>query len=51
MVMHTTLKSAQWLDNMPDPLDTVGDVEELFRLVEIKKAKLAEAAIHRASLN
>ncbi len=49
--MHTTLKSAQWLDNIPDPLDTVGDVEELFGLVEIKKAKLAEAAIHRASLN
>jgi hypothetical protein len=29
----------------------VADVEELFRLVEAKKAKLAEEAIRRASLN
>ena len=50
------LKAGQWLDNMPDPLYTVADVEELFRMVEVKKALIArERAIadmcYRASLN
>jgi hypothetical protein len=28
-----------WIDDQPDPLDTVEDVNELFDMVEEKKAK------------
>ena len=31
-----------WWDDMPDPLHTKEDVEELFRMVEEKKAKRAK---------
>ena len=34
-----------------NPLETVADVEELFRMVDEKKAELLAAAIHSASLN
>jgi hypothetical protein len=49
--MAEPLKPGQWLDNMPDPLDTVAEVEELFRMVEEKKAELRAEAIERASRN
>ena len=40
-----------WVDDLPEPLETVADVEELFRMVEEKKAKLKAEAIRKAALN
>jgi hypothetical protein len=45
------LLPGQWIDDLPEPLETVEDVEELFRMVEEKKAKRKAEAIRRASLN
>jgi hypothetical protein len=45
------LLPGQWIDDLPDPLDTVADVEELFRMVKDKEAALRGAAIERASRN
>jgi hypothetical protein len=45
------LKPPYWVDNMPDPLDTVADVEDLFARVDKLKAARLEAAIVRASKN
>jgi hypothetical protein len=41
----------QWIDDLPEPLKTVEDVEELFRMVDQKNAKRLEAAIRKANLN
>jgi hypothetical protein len=45
------LLPGQWIDDLPEPLETVEDVEELMRMVEEKKAELLTAAILRASKN
>ena len=45
------LLPGQWIDDLPEPLETVADVEELFRMVEEKKAKRKAEAILRASKN
>jgi hypothetical protein len=45
------LLPGQWIDDLPEPLETVEDVEELFRMVEEKKAKLRADAIERANRN
>jgi hypothetical protein len=45
------LPPGYWIDDLPEPLETVEDVEELFRMVEELKAKLREKAIERASRN
>jgi hypothetical protein len=43
------LLPGQWIDDLPEPLETVEDVEELFRMVEEKKAKRrAEASAEQA---
>jgi hypothetical protein len=44
-------KPGEWLDYLPEPLETVADVEDLFRMVEVEEAKLQAAAIERASHN
>jgi hypothetical protein len=41
----------QWIDDLPEPLETVKDVEDLFRRVEELKAARLEAATLRASKN
>ena len=38
-----------WIDDMPEPLETVADVEELLRRVAVLKAK--RPGIERASWN
>jgi hypothetical protein len=43
------LPPGYWLDNMPDPLHTKEDVEDLFRRVDELKAK--QEAIEKASKN
>jgi hypothetical protein len=40
-----------WVDDLPEPLETVEDVEDLMRLVEEKKAELRKEAIRKAALN
>jgi hypothetical protein len=45
------LLPGQWIDDLPEPLETVEDVEELFRMVDQKKAMRLEAAIRKANLN
>jgi hypothetical protein len=45
------LKPGQWLDYLPEPLETVADVEDLMRRVAVLEAKRKEAAILRASKN
>jgi hypothetical protein len=45
------LKCGQWLDYLPQPLESVADVDKLFRMVEEKKAALRAAAMKRASRN
>jgi hypothetical protein len=45
------LLPGQWIDDLPEPFETVEDVEELFRMVEEKKAKRKAEAILRASKN
>ena len=49
--MDRPFKPGEWIDDLPEPLDTIEDVEELFRMVEEKKAKLRGDAIRKASLN
>jgi hypothetical protein len=39
------LLPGQWIDDLPEPLETVEDVEGLFRMVDEKKAeRRAEAS-------
>jgi hypothetical protein len=45
------LLPGQWIDDLPEPLETVADVEDLMRPVEVAKAKLLAEAIRKASLN
>jgi hypothetical protein len=45
------LLPGQWIDDLPDPLETVEDVEDLFARVDKLKAARLEAAILRASKN
>jgi hypothetical protein len=45
------LLPGQWIDDLPEPFETVEDVEELFRMVEEKKAERKAEAILRASKN
>jgi hypothetical protein len=45
------LKPGEWLDYLPDPLETVADIEDLFRCVRIREAELKAEAISKASLN
>jgi hypothetical protein len=45
------LLPGQWIDDLPEPLETVEDVEELFRMVDEKKAKRLAEAIQKAALN
>jgi hypothetical protein len=45
------LLPGQWIDDLPEPLETVADVEDLFARVDKLKAARLEAAILRASLN
>jgi hypothetical protein len=49
--MEEPLKPGEWIDDLPEPLENVADVEDLFRRVEILKAKRLEEAIRKASLN
>jgi len=50
--MDKPLKPGEWIDDLEwDALHTKEDVEELFRMVDEKKAKLREEAIRKASLN
>lgn len=41
----------QWIDDLPEPLETVEDVDDLFERVDELKAARLEAAILRASKN
>ncbi len=50
-LMDRPLKPGEWIDDLPEPLETVADVEDLFRRVEELKAKRLEEAIRKASLN
>jgi hypothetical protein len=45
------LLPGQWIDDLPEPLETVADVEELFRMVDTLKAKRLAEAIRKAALN
>jgi hypothetical protein len=45
------LMPGHWIDDLPEPLETEADVEELMRMVEEKKAKLKAEAILKAALN
>jgi hypothetical protein len=45
------LLPGQWIDDLPEPLETEADVEELMRMVEEKKAELKAEAIRKAALN
>jgi hypothetical protein len=45
------LLPGQWIDDLPEPLETVEDVEDLFARVDKLKAARLEAAILRASKN
>lgn len=50
--MDRPLKPGEWIDDLEwDPLHTVADGEDLFRLVEEKKAKRLAEAIRKAALN
>jgi integrase len=40
----------QWIDDLPEPLETVEDVEDLMRRVEVAKAKVQAEAIRKAAL-
>jgi hypothetical protein len=45
------LLPGQWIDDLPEPLETVADVKDLFERVDkLKAARLAES-IRKASLN
>jgi hypothetical protein len=50
-LMEEPLEPDQLIEDLPDPLDTVADVEDLFRRVDALKAKRLEEAIRKASLN
>lgn len=45
------LRPGQWIDDLPETLETVEDVEDRMRRVEVLKAKREAEAIRRASLN
>ena len=45
------LQPGEWIDDLPDPLETKADVEDLFARVEVLKAKRKAEAIRKASLN
>ena len=49
--MKEDLKPGQWLDDQPDPLHTLADVEDLFRRVDVLKAQMRKEALERASRN
>jgi hypothetical protein len=50
--MDRPLKPGEWLADLEgDPLHTVADVEDLFRIMEEKKAKRLAEAIRKAALN
>jgi hypothetical protein len=46
-----SLLPGQWIDDLPEPLETVADVKDLFERVDKLKAARLEAAIFRASKN
>jgi hypothetical protein len=45
------LLPGQWIDDLPEPLETVEDVEDLMCRVEVAKAKVQAEAIRKAALN
>jgi hypothetical protein len=45
------LKPGEGIDELPEPLDSVEDVEEVMRMVEEEKGAHLAAAIRKASLN
>lgn len=45
------LLPGQWIDDPPELLETVADVEELFRMVDELKVKRLAKAIQKAALN
>jgi hypothetical protein len=45
------LMPGQWIDDLPEPYETVSDVKDLFERVDKLKAARLEAAILRASKN
>jgi len=45
------LLPGQWIDDLPEPLETEADVEDLFARVDKLKAARIEDAILRASKN
>jgi hypothetical protein len=47
--MEGSLKPGKWIDDQPEPLETVADVEEMFRCVSALKAK--REAIEEATRN
>lgn len=49
-LMEEPLKPGQWIDDSPEPLETMADVEDLFRRVEELKAKCLEEATGKAPL-
>lgn len=49
--MEEPLKPGQWIDDLPEPLETVADVEDLFRRVDALEAKRLEEATRKAALN
>jgi hypothetical protein len=49
--MEQPLKPGEWIDDLPEPLETVADVEELSRMVDALKAKRLAEAIRKAALN
>ena len=41
----------QWIDDLPEPLETLADVEDLMRRVAVLEAKLKAEAIRKAALS
>jgi hypothetical protein len=49
--MDRPLKPGEWIDDLPEPLETVEDVRDLFERVKQVKAQLRKEAIERANRN
>jgi hypothetical protein len=45
------LLPGQWIDDLPEPLETLEDVEDLMRRVDVLEAKRKAEAVRKAALN
>jgi hypothetical protein len=46
-----SLLPGQWIDDLPEPLETLEDVEDLMRRVDVLEAKRKAEAVRKAALN